>query len=111
MRNATRYSDDDIASAVAAAVSVAGVLRTLGIKPAGGSPFHISKRIKRLGLDTCHFTGQGHNKGKRQPRKPAEDILVVRSPELPRAKARMLRRALLEIGVPAECLECGTTDE
>jgi hypothetical protein len=107
-----RYTDEDVALAVEQSESVAGVMRLLGIKPAGGSHFHISKRIKKLGLDTSHFTGQGHNKGKtfHAHRKSADEILVERHDLGRRAKPHLLRRALLEVGIPHMCAECGTHD-
>jgi len=110
MSRLVRYTDEDIRTAVAGSVSIAGVMRLLGIKPAGGSHFHISKRIKRLGLDTDHFLGQGSRRGTVQPRKPAEAILVRRPPDGPRAKPHMLRRALIESGRPVECVGCGIGD-
>src|SRR3954451_24241271 len=41
------YSSQDLKAAVAASASTAEVMRRLGIKPAGGSHFHLSKRIAR----------------------------------------------------------------
>jgi len=105
-----RYTDEELAAAVRQSISIAGVLRILGIKPAGGSHFNISKRIKRVGLDTSHFLGKGSNKGGRFPRLTASEILVKRDRELPRAKPHLLRRALLEIGVSASCDQCQTTE-
>jgi hypothetical protein len=102
-----RYSDDDLARAVAESTSIAGVLRLLGIRQAGGSHFHISKRVRRMGLDASHFTGQGHNRGKRLERLAPEKILVLRPTDAPRARANLLRRALLESGVPGLCAACG----
>lgn len=106
MRRA-RYTDDQIRHAVESADSIAGVLRALGIKPAGGSHFNISKRIRRVGLDTSHFTGQGHNRGRRLPRKPPLEILVRMPDGRPRTASRYLRRALLEIGRAYVCAVCG----
>ena len=72
MTRSSRYSDADIFAAVATSVSIAEVMRAIGMKPAGGSHFHLSKRIKRLGLDTTHFLGQGRRRVIIQPRMPAE---------------------------------------
>jgi hypothetical protein len=105
-----RYTDDELASAVAESVSIAGVMRLLGVKPAGGSHFNISKRIKRADLDTSHFMGRASNKGGRFPRLTPNEILVKRDTALPRTKPRLLRRALLEVGVPAQCDNCQTTE-
>lgn len=102
-----KYTDDDLAAAVAASCSIAGVLRSLGIPFAGGSHSHISRRIRAAGLDTSHFTGQGHNRGKRQPRLRWQEILVLRDQTAGRREAKYLRRALLESGRPYCCAECG----
>lgn len=106
----TKYSDDDISIAVAESRSIAGVLRLLGIRPAGGSHFHISKRIKALGLDTSHFTGKAHNRGETMPlqRKTPGQILVLRDAQGSREKPHLLRRALTEAGIPIRCAICGT---
>jgi len=105
-----RYTDDQLAQAVADSISIAGVMRLLGIKPAGGSHFNISKRIKRAKLDTSHFTGQASTRGRRYARKSASEILVKRDPESPRGKPHLLRRALDEVGVPRICAWCKATD-
>jgi hypothetical protein len=100
------YSVEDLAVAVRQSESIAGVLRRLGIKPAGGSHFHISRRIRALGLDTSHFLGQAHNRGRIGPRKTAQEILVRLPLGSARADGRMLSRALLEIGVTHACAVC-----
>lgn len=109
MGRPTRYTDEELARAVAASVSVAQVLRTLGVKQAGGSHFHISKRIVSLGLDTSHFLGKAAGRGRRQRRLTPDEILVRRDPDAPRAKPALLRRALSETGVPYECAGCGAS--
>jgi 5-methylcytosine-specific restriction endonuclease McrA len=106
-----RYSVELLAEAAAASSSVAGVLRFLGIRPTGGSHSHISRRLKAAGIDTRHFTGSGHNRGQRQPRKPWEEILLLRPEEAGRVKPVMLRRALVEYGVPYVCVGCGNPGE
>jgi len=44
--------------------SIAQVIKKCGLKPVGGNYRTIKTRIKDLNLDTSHFTGQGHLKGK-----------------------------------------------
>jgi hypothetical protein len=60
------------------------------------------------GLSTAHFLGQAHQRGKPGPTpvRRSEEILV-RHHGKQRTKARLLRRALREVGVPEECAECG----
>ena len=105
-----KYSDEELAHAVARSTSVAQVMRILGIKPAGGSHFHISKRIRRTGLDTSHFLGQAIHRGKVRPRLSPEEILIQRQDRSSRTKPDLLRRALAEIGVPGACAICGVED-
>lgn len=100
----TKYTKELLEDAVSKSFSVAGVLRILGLKQAGGTQSHIASRIKQLGIDTTHFTGKAHNKGKSDlKRKNAEQILVQLPDNSRRAKTHLLVRALLEIGIPYEC--------
>ena len=110
MPKSTKYTEEQLARAVADSISVAEVMRRLGIKPAGGSHFHISKRIRRSGLDTSHFLGRASRRGQAQVRMSADEILVLRDTSLTRTKADLLRRALVEVGVPTECAVCGVGD-
>lgn len=105
-----RYTPEELAAAVEQSISVAGVMRILGIKPAGGSHFHVSTRIKRSGLDTSHFLGKASTKGGKFPRLNPAEILVRRDSRLPRTKPHLLRRALLEMGTPERCTQCTTTN-
>lgn len=108
MPSSPRYSDKDLAAAVKASRSVAGVMRLLGIRPAGGSHAHISRRIKRLGLETHHFLGQASNRGRpaRNRLRPI-DILVVHPEGSARVKPHLLRRAMVEAGETFLCAGCG----
>jgi hypothetical protein len=101
-----QYSREELAAAVASSVSVAEVMRRLGIKPAGGSHFHISNRIRREGLDTTHFLGQAYARGAPGRRKPAAEVLVIRPSGSLRLKRGQLLRAMLESGVPYVCALC-----
>ena len=58
-----KYSDSDLVEAVAENVSIAGVLRQLGLRPIGGNYRTINRLIKEKELSTSHFTGQGWNVG------------------------------------------------
>ena len=103
-----KYTKEILEEAVSASESFAGVVRYLGLKQAGGTQSNIARSIRDLGIDHSHFTGQGHNKGKRSPlRKTPEDIFVVLPEGSCRTKGNQLRRALLETGVPEVCESCG----
>lgn len=102
------HSAEDLAIAVTESTSIAGVLRRLGIPLAGGSHSYIARRIKAAGLDTGHFLGQAHQRGRPARRRlPPEQILRILPPGSFRIKAPVLRRALIEMGVPENCSECG----
>ena len=102
-----RYTDEQVAAAVANSTSISGAVRLLGIPVTGGSHGNISNRIKKLGLDTSHYNPTGRGATHPAPRKTPDDILIVLPVGSARPKAEFLRRALLEIGTPHACAECG----
>ena len=101
------YSDADLAAAAAKSTSYAGVLRLLGVPLSGGQHAHLARRIRRAGIDTSHFLGQAHYRGRRAPRKRPEEVLVVLPPGSGRIKPQQLRRALASNGVDECCVLCG----
>ena len=103
-----KYTPEALAEAAAAAQSTAGVMRLLGIRISGGSHAHISRQLKRFGVDTSHFTGGAHNKGRRGERRTTSAQLLTRLPAgSRRTPGTRLKWALRDIGVPEECEECG----
>lgn len=99
-------TDQILIDAVKNNISLAGVLKYLGKKQAGGTQSHYKRRIVSLGIDTSHFKGQGYNIGNlSNSRKSADDILILRFSG-GRAKRNQLRRALMEKGVPYICENC-----
>lgn len=105
-----KYTESILREAVAESHSVAGVLRYLGLVQAGGTHAHISRTIKRLGIDTSHFRPHGKN-GADKRRRSAAEILVRTDRVGGRSKPHLLRRALVEIGRPLRCEGCGVQDE
>ncbi|MEU5786905.1 HNH endonuclease signature motif containing protein [Micromonospora purpureochromogenes] len=102
-----RYPPEALAEAAAAAHSIAGVMRLLGVRISGGSHAHISRQLKRFGIDTSHFTGSAHHKGRRSERRTTSSQLLVRLPPgARRTPGTRLKWALRDIGVPEECEEC-----
>jgi len=101
----------ELAAAVEAATSVAGVLAALGRSNSGTDRALVKRSIEAHGLSTVHFTGQGHFRGTRSPkRKSVDEILVWLPPGSPRTKTVLLRRALEDLGVPHVCDGCGIGD-
>ena len=107
-----KYTRELLCEAVANSISIAGVLRYLGIPWSGGTHVHISPRLKQLRIDTSHFKRVAPNRGKPSAQRVTpEGILVVCSPGSSRPKGRVLRRALREIGIPYVCDACGIDAE
>jgi hypothetical protein len=103
-----KYTREVLEQAVAESTSYAGVMRDLGLRPAGGTHAHLSRQIKKFEIDTSHFTGSAHTKGKpARNRMTWEEILVQRPPGSARVKPHLLRRALIEAGVEYKCFLCG----
>ncbi|MFI6446163.1 HNH endonuclease signature motif containing protein [Kitasatospora sp. NPDC050543] len=103
----TVYTKELPQEAVAASQSVAGVVRHLQQRQAGGTQAHTGRRIKAFGIDTSHFTGQAHNRGKKFPTKlRPEELLVQRPREAKRIPGSRIRRALAELGRPDICEGC-----
>jgi len=101
----------ELAAAVQASTSVAGVLAALGRMNSGTARALVKRSVEAHGLSTAHFTGQGHYRGTRSlNRKSASEILVRLAPDCLRTKTVLLRRALDDRGVPHVCDECGTGD-
>ncbi|MFL6173194.1 MAG: HNH endonuclease signature motif containing protein [Marmoricola sp.] len=103
---ATKYTREILQDAVSASESIAGVLRHLGIIQSGGSHAHISRTIKKLGMSTTHFKGQGWNRGRTHPPPPPEHYLRLLDPGSPRINGARLRRSLIAIGRPYICDAC-----
>ena len=75
-----RWTAKQLVNAVRTSSSIRQVIIRLNLIPAGGNYVHISREIKRLKLNTAHFTGKLWNKGLRVPRAPLialNDILVA----------------------------------
>lgn len=99
-----RHTESRLREAVAAASSVKGVVRLLGVSQVGGNQAHIARRIAAYGIDTGHFTRAPARR--RGPTGPA--LLRLRTPDEGRTPGRRLRRALLAGGVAERCGMCGT---
>jgi transposase len=106
-----KYTREMLADVVAISISMADVLRRLGLRQNGGAHAHLRRRINQLGIDTSHFLGRAHYRGVTSPRRrhPSE-ILIVRAADAKRAAPSTLRRALTELGRPYRCAECGVGD-
>ena len=73
----SKYTKERLEAAAKNNVSIAGVLRYLNIKQAGGSQTHIKNMMCKYDIDCSHFTGQAVNRGSKSPlKRTAKDVLV-----------------------------------
>jgi predicted RNA-binding Zn-ribbon protein involved in translation (DUF1610 family) len=104
-----KYSEEDLAKAIAGSPSQSEAMRKLGITVTGGNHRHIARRVKAAKLDTSHFTRKGNPLLGQNKKSPEE--LLIRLPEgANRTHSYLLARALRETGVPYACKFCGITD-
>lgn len=105
-----KYSDEQFIQAVKDNKSYAGVMKQLGIIPAGGNYRTVKKKIAELNLDISHFTGKGWNVGlkfKPKPAQPLSEILVKNSNY---QSYKLLRRLLKEEVKERVCENCGNSE-
>lgn len=105
-----RITDEQLAEAVRSSPSVSAAMRKLNRNPHGSNHKHYSLRIRKLGIDTSHFEVFHHEVGGR-PRRTAIGVLVLRPAGESRQGAKILRRSMLEVGVPLKCVFCGIADQ
>lgn len=100
------YKRELLATLIPQCLSYAELIRHLGLKISGSNHCHVKNRVTQYGLDTSHFTGQGHNKGKISgQRKSWQEVLTINQGSHPR-HSQLLLRALLEHGRAYQCELC-----
>lgn len=111
-RSCPKPSRSELLTAVTAASSIAGTLRELRLSDTASVRKRFHEWVAEFDIDTSHFLGQAHQRGKPgpTPRRRAVDVLVKHDGKR-RTKTALLRRALLEAAVPERCDECGTPPE
>ena len=101
-----------VKEAVAKSYSYANVLKILNLIPSGGNYKTLKFRIANHQIDTNHFTGHGHLKGKRNTwakTTKLEDILI--NPYTGGITTARLKKMLLKAGVfEAKCYQCSNTE-
>ena len=107
-----KYTREILEPLVKRNVSIAGVVRDLGLKQAGGTHSNIKRRIVEYGFDTSHMTGQSHMRGKPGiGKKPSIEVLTIRGIGATKVKTRQLRNAMIDTGIKHECSKCGVGGE
>ena len=103
-----KYTDEQLISVIKESYSIRQVLKKLGKSlQGGGSYYQIHNDIKRLNIDTTHFTGKGYLKGKTHTyNKPInlEKILVKNSNY---CRTHLKRRLLKNNILHNKCSICG----
>lgn len=108
-RTIDAVSPAEFAAAVGQARSIAQVARILGV--ADNTAFRRGYRhqVVEQELDVSHVLGQAHARGTQgNRRRPPAEILTADPAARGRVKTRLLRSAMIEIGVPYRCAICGT---
>lgn len=103
-----KYTLEQLTLAIKNSYSLRAVLVALHIVPAGGSYQTLHKAIREYGLDTSHFTGKAHLKGKRHDwtKRPLDVILVEGKIE----NTVRLKNRLLSSGLKTRrCEDCDNT--
>jgi hypothetical protein len=62
VRKYKEYTDEEIVEFAKEVTSLAGLLKKLGLKPAGGNYINLKRKLQQLKIDTAHWKGQGWNK-------------------------------------------------
>lgn len=105
-----KYTKEVLEDAVKANISILGTMRTMGASLTSGAlRTYLIGRIKFYEIDTSHFLGQAWNHGENHvggpPKKTAAQILILQK-DRTRERPKILKRALLEIGVEYKCNVC-----
>lgn len=104
-----KYTKELLGEAVANSRTFSGVIRYLGLRQAGGTQSHITRKIREYGLNTSHFLGARANCGPTHKGGPDKrqwsEVLTLRTTGK-RAKAHIMRRALIESGRKYQCESC-----
>jgi hypothetical protein len=102
-----KWTDEHLADAVRTAISFRQVISQLGLRAAGGNYATIKRRIADLRLDTQHWLGQAHLRGKSHSwgkALPLATILISGS----RFSSHHLKNRLIKERVfKAVCSNCG----
>ena len=99
-RKTYRHTDAEFLQAVEGATSWEALVKALGYATGVWASNYVKSRASDLCADVGHFRGQGQ-------RFPPTEMLVIGTK---RKKGTILTRALLEMGRPYTCEDCGLSD-
>ena len=102
--NMAKYNKNNIQEAVSHSLSLSDMARYFGIKPTGGTLGWFRKLTERFEIDTSHFVGYAHAKGKVSGQKKSAKELLLKTGKM--QHGWKLKRSLLEIGRDYWCEIC-----
>jgi predicted RNA-binding Zn-ribbon protein involved in translation (DUF1610 family) len=104
-----KYTKEVLEPLVQGSLSVAEVMRKLGMRHLdGGTHSHISRQIRKFGIDTSHLLGKARQRGTISNHKlPWQKILVRDRLNGRKECTPKLRRAMIESGIEYRCGTCG----
>lgn len=103
-----RPTPDELRRAVEESTSIAAALRALRRNDNSRARQQFRQWLDDDGVDTSHFTGQAHQRGKRSAHRNPPQIVLVKRDTGRRKRTSALRQALDALGIADQCAECGT---
>lgn len=105
------YTLEQFTEAVKTSYSKAGVLKQLNLDVSGGNYKTVDNLVKKFKLDTSHWTGQGHLRGKKcewaKSNYETKDLLTENNTfQTFKLKQRLLKEGIIQ----NKCSECGVSD-
>ena len=110
MRYRNKWTDGELTVAVTEAFSMAETLRRLRIKAAGGNYSTVKRRILDLGLDTRHWLGSGHLRGKSHNWSRSRSLDSILQPDSRYGTYKLKRRLLKARLLDPVCADCGLVE-
>ena len=96
MRDYRKYTDEDVIQASLEVDSIAGLLRKLNLKVAGGNYANMKRTLQRLNLDCPHWKGKSWNKDQRLKDWSKYSTISSLKPHLIRERGYKCERCKLE---------------
>jgi hypothetical protein len=100
------FTEDRLRELVPRCTSYSQVARAFGQRPVGSTIAHLQRRVARYGLSTAHFVRTTTGRPPTNRLTP-EQVLVVLPEGTQRQKTEILRRAMIDSGIPHKCAVCG----
>lgn len=100
----TKYSRESIQLAVNNSITLVDMCKYFNLSHKGGNSTYMRKLINLYNIDTSHFIGSAHGKNKKAHNKIPHNMLFTKSDII--RKGSQLKSAMLDYGIPHQCLVC-----